>query len=77
MSGAAKNKVFISYAWEADPHQERVVSLANALRDNGFEGGSASLSPACHPRAFPIGCFGRFDGPTSFCVCVRRSMARE
>lgn len=37
MSGAAKNKVFISYAWEADPHQERVVSLANALRDNGFE----------------------------------------
>lgn len=37
MSGVAKNKVFISYAWEADPHQEQVVSLANALRDNDFE----------------------------------------
>ncbi len=30
-SGIQKNKVFISYAWDTDEHQGRVVWLANTL----------------------------------------------
>lgn len=36
MSTAVKDRVFISYSWDSTAHQERVVALANALRDNGF-----------------------------------------
>jgi hypothetical protein len=37
MSTTAKNKVFISYSWDSDAHQGRVVAFANALLDNGFD----------------------------------------
>ena len=53
MSGAVRNKVFISYAWETPAHQENVVSLANALRDNGIESRIDVFIPGMPPEGLP------------------------
>ncbi len=53
MSGAVMNKVVISYAWETTAHQENVVSLANALRDDGFESSIDLFIAGMPPEGLP------------------------
>lgn len=77
MSAAGKNKVFISYAWEADPHRERVVSFANALRENGFDSSVDAFLPGMPPEGLPSWMLGQIRwADFVLCVCTEKYRKR-
>jgi hypothetical protein len=77
MSTAVKDKVFISYSWDSTAHQERVVALANALRDNGFTASVDVFIPGMAPEGLPAWMLNQIRwADYVLCVCTENYRKR-
>ena len=62
MSGKPTTKVFLQYTWDSDTHQQRVVSLANSLRNTyGFDAMMDVFVPGMPPEGLPHWMLGQIE----------------